>query len=239
MENNGGKRVRFGVRASSRDHSVQEFVPSAAWTEDSEFHFLLIDLPEFKKEEVKLHVDESGQIIVSGERLVKNSNKYIYFEKAFKSPENSDIGRITGKFDGEILYVTLPKKSQAQMKKEPENPIKNDQGVAKDHNVKYDEGVAEDHDMKEKEPSDDRKIGSRESHDDQEQSKLDKEGESKKGSSVDGFRKENIEKWGREGSVLEKATKMLLDNKEILLTAVLAFSLGMLVSRKLESVHHE
>lgn len=73
---------------------------------------------DFKKEEVKLQVDNSGQIVVSGERLVNNNSKVIYFEQKFKLPENSDTDKITGKFDGEILYVTVPK--QEETSKEPD-----------------------------------------------------------------------------------------------------------------------
>ncbi|EEF52126.1 inactive protein RESTRICTED TEV MOVEMENT 2 [Ricinus communis] len=221
MENVKGKRGGVGERSRSRDHVVEEFVPSAVWTEDSDCHFLLVDLPDFEKEEVKLQVDQSGQITVSGERLV-NSNKYIYFEKAFKSPENSDINKTTQKFDGGILYVTLPKKPQVE-KKEPND----EEGVAKDYD-----------DMQEKEEKtcgDHERSG--ESNIDGEQ--IQKKEKSKKGSRIDGFDKEIVEKWEGECSLLEKATKILCKNKEVLLTAAIAFSLGMLVSRKLGSNQQE
>jgi hypothetical protein len=66
---------------------------------------------------VKLQVDDPGKLTVSGERLVNNS-KCIYFEQTFKLPQNSDTDNITGKFDGEILYVTVPK--QEETSKEPD-----------------------------------------------------------------------------------------------------------------------
>lgn len=119
MANNGGMRSGgIADRTRSRSHVVEEWVPSSAWTEDSNGHYLLVDLPDFKKEEVKLQVDNSGQIVVSGERLVNNNSKVIYFEQKFKLPENSDTDKITGKFDGEILYVTVPK--QEETSKEPD-----------------------------------------------------------------------------------------------------------------------
>ncbi|CAI0549364.1 unnamed protein product, partial [Linum tenue] len=64
----------------------------------------------FRKEEVSLRVDSGGkQITVAGERLL-NHNKYVYFHQTYQLPEGiSDTDRITGKFDGEILYVTVPK----------------------------------------------------------------------------------------------------------------------------------
>ncbi|KAJ9140421.1 hypothetical protein P3X46_031071 [Hevea brasiliensis] len=215
MANITGKRTR------SQDHVVEEFVPSAAWTEDSHSHYLLVDLPDFRKEEVKLQVDtRSGQITVSGERLA-NNNKYIYFEKKFKAPENSDIDKITGKFDGDILYVNLPKQVQ---RKEPKNERENNNiegGVKKD--------------SEQEKPSEARERSSEKMNEEEERKKKE---ESKKGSSVDEFGRETIEKWGADqssDSVVEKAMGILMKNKSILLTAVLAFSLGILVSRKFDS----
>ncbi|CAI0549363.1 unnamed protein product [Linum tenue] len=106
----GGIRGVMPQRARSRDHLVEEFVPSSAWDDDNHSHYLLIDLPGFRKEEVSLRVDSGGkQITVAGERLL-NHNKYVYFHQTYQLPEGiSDTDRITGKFDGEILYVTVPK----------------------------------------------------------------------------------------------------------------------------------
>lgn len=40
-----GKGGEAGERTRSRNHVYQEFVPSAAWSEDSNSHYLLVDLP--------------------------------------------------------------------------------------------------------------------------------------------------------------------------------------------------
>lgn len=47
--------------------------------------------------------------------------------------------------------------------------------------------------------------------------------------------KEILEKWENEGSLFKSALKLLQRNKGIVLTAVLAFSLGVFVSRKFDS----
>jgi len=81
---------------------------------------------------VKLQVDiDPGKLTVSGERLVNNS-KCIYFEQTFKLPQNSDTDNITGKFDGEILYVTVPK--QEETSEEPALNQPNTIGDQKNNN---------------------------------------------------------------------------------------------------------
>ncbi|XP_021633930.1 inactive protein RESTRICTED TEV MOVEMENT 2 [Manihot esculenta] len=225
ITNSRGKGGEAGERTRSRNHVYQEFVPSAAWTEDSNSHYLLVDLPDFKKEEVKLQVDASGQITVRGERLV-NNNKYISFEKTFKAPENSDMDNITGKFDGEILYVTLPKKVQ---RKEATNEIREniEGGVGKDNEQEKPSSVGE-------------RASELETNEEEEEEERKKKKERKKGSRVDEFGTETVKKWGEEDevSVVEKAMGILMKNRDILLTAAFAFSLGVLVSRKFDSARY-
>lgn len=81
---------------------------------------------------MKLQVDiDPGKLTVSGERLVNNS-KCIYFEQTFKLPQNSDTDNITGKFDGEILHVTVPK--QEETSEEPALNQPNTIGDQKNNN---------------------------------------------------------------------------------------------------------
>ncbi|XP_027337976.1 uncharacterized protein LOC113851632 [Abrus precatorius] len=89
---------------------VEHMVPNSGWIEDTVRHCLLIDLPEFKKEDVKLQVDGSaGRIKVRGERQL-NEQKRVQFEETFAVPTDSDVDKITGKFDNQILYVDVPKR---------------------------------------------------------------------------------------------------------------------------------
>ncbi|KAK3035680.1 hypothetical protein RJ639_032552 [Escallonia herrerae] len=90
--------------------AVDDLVPPFGWTEDSTCHYLLVDLPGFRREEVKLEAnDQIRQIMVSGERQVNEKN--MRFHQTFYLPENSDIQNISGQFEGGILSVTIPKKA--------------------------------------------------------------------------------------------------------------------------------
>ncbi|KAJ4839661.1 hypothetical protein Tsubulata_050446 [Turnera subulata] len=214
MANLGGIRGGIGQRTRSRDHVVQEFVPSSAWTEDPDGHYLLIDLPDFQKDEVRLQVDNESNITVSGERLV-NHNKYVYFEQTYKMPENSDIDKISGKFDGEILYVTVPK---LVVDKGQEPDIHAATDSAQDQNP-----ASRDENSKENgEP-----VG------DGHQQTASK---GKMNNCLDSFHKVILDKLGREASPLDMAINMVKNNKALLVTAVIAFSLGVLISHnKFES----
>ncbi|EXB20728.1 hypothetical protein L484_007636 [Morus notabilis] len=106
---------------------VVETEPSFAWTEDSNCHYLQIDIPGFEKYEVMVQYFTSGFIKVKGEKLV-NENKTLRFEQNFKVPKSSDSHGIKAKFKGGILYITIPK-HKVEEKKEPEPASIKEQGV--------------------------------------------------------------------------------------------------------------
>ncbi|KAJ8771893.1 hypothetical protein K2173_027070 [Erythroxylum novogranatense] len=180
----------IGERSSARP--FQEFVPSCAWTEDLNAYYLLVDLPEYRKEEVKLQVDDSsGRLTVSGERQI-NYNKYESFEKTFKAPFSSDMGAITGNFDGEILVITAIEPFQTNGNHEE----------AEDNNMDNNKGHNE-------------------------------TGPSCSGGGLD-LSGDILKKRKASPSPLERAIE-LLKKHQIVVTAVLAFSIGILLSRKLPS----
>ncbi|PWA55896.1 HSP20-like chaperone [Artemisia annua] len=168
--------------------SVEEFVPPSAWTEDQTCHYLLVDLPGFKKQELKLQVDNQTHIVVSGERQVRE-NKFKRFEQRFELPNNVHIDKISGKLDGEILYISVPKKVE--------------------------------HEHQETK------------HDEESDNKDEKDLERNK------HRMEFDEDWGKAADLyLRLAIEKLIKNKEIVMTAIFAFSLGVLVSQKFQSDGH-
>ncbi|KAK4257171.1 hypothetical protein QN277_006794 [Acacia crassicarpa] len=216
----GGKRV--GVRTSSRPPLVEQIVPNYGWTEDSSCHYLLVDLPGFKKEEVKLQVEGSGYITVRGERQV-NEEKRVHFELVLPVPKDSDTDKIAGKFDSEILYVTIPKKAaQGNTETEPAEPENGSVSNVRrqEENFKHEQHSADDNQQRDHNRQDDRHM---------------EEERKKETTQVAGFSQEFIRKWENEPTILSSAVKVLKQNKGIVITAVLAFTLGLLVSRKFQS----
>ncbi|KAK3024010.1 hypothetical protein RJ639_045030 [Escallonia herrerae] len=203
------------TRATTRV-AVEDFVPPFDWTEDSTCHYLLVDLPGFKWEEVKLEAnDRLGKIMVSGERQVNEKNMRFY--QTFDVPENSDIQNISGQFEGGILSVTIPKKA-----------------IEENEEIEYGGAVGTEEESAHEERTEDENLDK--DHD--------KEGNG------NGYHHDQLERLNHKEDFLEASKgglkqeaanllKSLMENlrknKGIVITAVLAFSFGLLVSSKYQS----
>ncbi|MCD7455430.1 hypothetical protein HAX54_028117 [Datura stramonium] len=201
---------RGGANWTSSVNSVYEDIePSSGWIEDTENHYLLIDLPEgFKREEVKLQVDIFGNITVSGERKV-GEYKFIRFQKSTKAPEKSKSEDTSARLEDGILYVIIPKEL-------PENNEGDKEEIdSSDH---------EDNQQKETEAH----------NDDTDQSQNGKERRSEAGEEEQ-FHDAKVEKKWHEGDLLSAGKEILRKNKSIVITALLAFSFGVFVSQKCQS----
>ncbi|KAL4584040.1 hypothetical protein LXL04_008630 [Taraxacum kok-saghyz] len=221
-------RAPFVDKKSSSHLSFEEIVPPSAWTEDATCHYLLVDLPGFKRQELKLQADNRTHIVVSGETQVRE-NKYKRFEQSFELPKNADVDKITGKLDSEILYITVPKKlehhhqevkyggeieSEPKPEPEPESESEPEPEPISNANEIESEPV----------PGPEHKSNANENKN------VENGIERKK------HRMGSDENWGKEADLLLKlAIEKLKNNKGIVATAIFAFSLGMLVSHKFQS----
>ncbi|KAK9278644.1 hypothetical protein L1049_028217 [Liquidambar formosana] len=231
MENAMGTKG-IGERRYLSNLKFEEFVPSSGWTDDSKFHYLLVDLPGFKREEVRLQVDLSGYVTVRGERRV-SENKYSCFEKTCKLPENSDMENITGRFEGEMLHVIVPKQTVEEVEEEPANENANPNGIEEENHE--DEhgttnGIKEEHDHEKPNYKDDdsKHGGGHGSHSKKEEKR-------ETSAEREDVCEECGEKWGPKASLLDSVMKRLNKHRGIFITAALAFSLGVWVSRRFES----
>ncbi|KAJ0436818.1 putative alpha crystallin/Hsp20 domain, HSP20-like chaperone [Helianthus annuus] len=225
MAYNAG-RSPFGDKQSS-SLVFEEFVPPSAWTEDATCHYLLVDLPGFKKHELKLQVDDRTHIIVSGERQVRE-NKYKRFEQKLELPKDADIEKITGKLDGEILYISVPKKvEQVHNKTKHEDEADNDK--------KSDTSDSDDeqkHKHKKSESDTDSDANNKKSDESEESDNKDDEKDQERKKHRTGF----DDNWGQDAELfLRLAIEKLRKNKTILATAVFAFTLGVFVTQKFQS----
>ncbi|KAI3521749.1 hypothetical protein L1887_11222 [Cichorium endivia] len=228
-------RTPFGDKKSSSSLTFEEFVPPSAWTEDSTHHYLLVDLPGFKRQELKLQADSQTHIVVSGERQVRE-NRYKRFEQSFELPKNADVDKITGKLDGEILYITVPKKVEQQHQE-----VKHEEEIEQEPSVlpvPVPVPVPESESQPESEPEPE--PVSDEDDDDKKSDAYKNEEEIDKKDSEKGFEKKNRrgydENWREEADLyLRVAIEKLRKNKGIVVTAIFAFSLGVLVSQKFQS----
>lgn len=64
----------------------------------------------FRREEIKVEVDNEGHINISGERKMSET-KYLFFQQSFKPPENSRPETARLWLEEGILYVIISKQS--------------------------------------------------------------------------------------------------------------------------------
>src|SRR5437867_5292833 len=113
-------------RTNGREEiTLPEWTPLADITEDDKEYLIKAELPEMKKEDVKVTV-ENGVLTISGERKFEKEEKkkkyhrvergYGTFVRTFALPEDADADRVKAQFKQGILEVHLPKNEKAKPK---------------------------------------------------------------------------------------------------------------------------
>ena len=105
--------------------SVAEWSPLVDITEDDKEYLIKAELPEIKKEDVKLTVQDNV-LAISGERKYEKEEKdkkYHRVERAcgsflrsFTLPEDADGSKVAAEYKDGILTVHLPKSEKAKPK---------------------------------------------------------------------------------------------------------------------------
>lgn len=114
MTGNGGEPLSGGL-----------WEPLTDITEDEKEFLVKVELPEMKKEDVKVTV-ENGTLRISGERKAEKEEKtkkyhrversYGSFLRAFALPETADGTKVTAEYSDGVLRVHLPKSADAKAK---------------------------------------------------------------------------------------------------------------------------
>ena len=105
--------------------SFADFVPLVDIQETDNEFIVKADLPEVKKEEVKVHL-ENGVLAIEGERCQDKEEKgkrfhrlereYGKFVRRFAMPTEIDAGKVRAEFKEGVLNVFLPKAPSAKPK---------------------------------------------------------------------------------------------------------------------------
>lgn len=103
----------------------REWVPRVDVTEDEKEFLVTADLPEMKREEVKVTV-EDGTLCIAGERTREKEEKtkkvhrieraYGIFERRFTLPEGTTAEKVTAEYKDGMLRVHLPKNGTPEPK---------------------------------------------------------------------------------------------------------------------------
>ena len=105
---------------------VMEWAPVVDITEDDKEYLIKADLPEVKKEDVKISV-EDGVLAISGERKYEKEEKgkkyhrversYGSFERSFSVPADAEDEKVSAQFKEGVLLVHLPKGETGKTKR--------------------------------------------------------------------------------------------------------------------------
>jgi HSP20 family protein len=105
--------------------TVAQWSPLVDITEDAKEYLIKAELPDMKKEDVRLTV-ENGVLAISGERKFEKEEKgrkyhrieraYGSFVRSFSLPEDADGSKVTADFKDGMLQVHLPKSVKAKPK---------------------------------------------------------------------------------------------------------------------------
>jgi HSP20 family protein len=105
--------------------AVAEWAPAVDVTEDEKEYLIKAELPDVKKEDVKVTV-EDGTLRITGERKFEKEEKgkkyhriessYGRFERAFTVPDNTKADALTAEYKEGVLRVHLPKSETAKPK---------------------------------------------------------------------------------------------------------------------------
>jgi len=105
--------------------TITEWAPSVDITEDDKEYLVKADLPEVKREDVKVAV-ENGILSITGERKFEKEQKdkkyhrveraYGSFMRSFTLPDAIDSVKVNAEFKDGVLKVHLPKTDKAKPK---------------------------------------------------------------------------------------------------------------------------
>ena len=125
------KRLSTLLRQPSRTDGEKEAMTVAEWSplvdisEDDKEYLVKAELPEIKKEDVKLTVQDNV-LSISGERKSEKEEKgkkhhriersYGSFLRSFTLPEDSDGSKVAAEYKDGLLMVHVPKSEKAKPK---------------------------------------------------------------------------------------------------------------------------
>src|ERR1700757_3508017 len=120
----GGFPNRMGS-GEIRSLAVADWSPEVDISQDDHGYLLKADLPEMKKDDVRVTV-EDGILSVSGERKSEKEDQkkkfhriersFGTFRRSFTLPEDADSTKVTAEFRDGVLKVHLPTTTKARSK---------------------------------------------------------------------------------------------------------------------------
>ena len=102
-----------------------DWTPSVDVSETDKAYVIKAEIPEVKKEDVKVTIDD-GMLTIQGERKMEKEEKgkkfhriersYGSFVRSFRLPDGVDESKVKAEFKDGMINVTLPKSEKAKKK---------------------------------------------------------------------------------------------------------------------------
>ncbi|KAL2478102.1 inactive protein RESTRICTED TEV MOVEMENT 2-like [Forsythia ovata] len=115
----GGANVPYQSRMGVQP-VYEDFKLESEWLQDGDSYNLIIQVPGFMREQLKVSTEDEKTIRVRGERFVAG-NKWSRFQEDFQVPDNCELTSVRAKHDSGTLTITVPRKNIAGETKEEEN----------------------------------------------------------------------------------------------------------------------
>ncbi|XP_076908712.1 uncharacterized protein LOC143565710 [Bidens hawaiensis] len=102
--------------------TYDDIEPLCTWQREDAQDILVIHLPEFKKEQLRIQISNTGLLKISGEKAAEGKRR-IRFLKEVKVAKDYDSNNIHAKFSQGCLRVTLPKKVVTRPSMSEKHPV--------------------------------------------------------------------------------------------------------------------
>ncbi|KAJ8763122.1 hypothetical protein K2173_025507 [Erythroxylum novogranatense] len=106
------------MEAGNLKPSYEDFEPFCRWQREKDHDTLEVHLQGFKKENLKVQINDSMIITITGESR-QGGSPWRRFRKDVKLTKHYKQNEVWAKFKREILYVILPKKDSPRSGRSP------------------------------------------------------------------------------------------------------------------------
>ena len=121
-----------GTNGSTKLINAEEWQPAADIEEDEQEYLITVDLPEVKKQDVKISID-NGILSITGERNLEKEVKdktfhrverfHGSYQRSFQIPENIKEDNMNASLNDGVLKIILPKEAVENKTPAREIPI--------------------------------------------------------------------------------------------------------------------
>ncbi|XP_043702210.1 inactive protein RESTRICTED TEV MOVEMENT 2-like [Telopea speciosissima] len=88
--------------------TYEDFQPYSNWLKEEGDDTFVVDLPGFKRDQLRVQIESHGNVKITGERFLAD-NKWSHFRKDILIPKNCNENEIKARFTDGVFYIKMPK----------------------------------------------------------------------------------------------------------------------------------